>query len=53
MFGKKHTSADHAYQMIKAIRAGNLESDEIEVKTTKDAKRIGHTISHPLGWRKS
>lgn len=54
VFGEKHKSAEHAYQMTKAIRAGDLEAAKKvrEAGTALDAKRIGHTVKDPQGWHK-
>lgn len=51
---REHTSAEHVYQMTKAIRAGDLEAAKKtrEEGTALDAKRIGHTVRDPQGWHK-
>ena len=52
VFGEKHKSAEHAYQLTKAIRAGDLEATRKVRKTdtASEDKRLGHTISDPIGW---
>ncbi|XP_062603538.1 uncharacterized protein LOC134265332 [Saccostrea cucullata] len=52
VFGEKHKSAEHADQLTKAIRAGDLEAAKKvrEADTALEAKGLGHTISDPLGW---
>ncbi|KAK3086423.1 hypothetical protein FSP39_018255 [Pinctada imbricata] len=52
VFGENHQSAEHAFQLTKAIRAGNLEAaDKVRTsKTALDAKRVGNTIRTPDKW---
>lgn len=53
VFGEKHKSAEHAYQMTKAIRTGDLEAAKVrEAGTALYAKRIGHSVKDPEGWHK-
>ena len=46
MFGESHASAEHAYQLTKAIRSGDITSAEKirDSKTALDAKKIGKTV---------
>ena len=54
VFGEHHKSAEHAYQLTKAIRAGNLDAAKKvrEAATAFDAKQIGHKITDPQDWSK-
>lgn len=52
VFGEHHQSAEHAYQLTKAIRAGNLDAAEKvrHAPTALEAKKIGNSIKDPEGW---
>ena len=52
VFGERHQSAEHAFQLTKAIRAGNTDAAEKvrSAKTALDAKRIGATVRDPEEW---
>lgn len=52
VFGEHHKSAEHAYQLTKAIRASDLGAAQKvrEAETALEAKRIGHTVTDPPGW---
>ena len=52
IFGETHKTAEHAYQLTKALRAGNIEAAERvrNSDTALDAKRIGHTVKNPDAW---
>ena len=52
VFGENHKSAEHAYQLTKAIRAGNAAKKVREAATAFDAKQIGHKITDPQDWSK-
>ena len=54
VFGEHHKSAEHVYQLTKAIRAGNLDAAKKvrEAATAFDAKQIGHKITDPQDWSK-
>lgn len=53
VFGENHNSAKHAYQLTKAICAGDLDAAKKvrESETALDAKRIGNTIRDPQDWQ--
>ena len=52
VFGEMHQSAEHAFQLTKAVRSGNMEAAEKvrSAKTALDAKRIGATVRDPQDW---
>jgi ribA/ribD-fused uncharacterized protein len=52
IFGEQHQSAEHAYQLTKALRAGSLEAAEKVRKapTALEAKKIGNSVKDPEGW---
>ncbi|XP_061177754.1 uncharacterized protein LOC133186538 [Saccostrea echinata] len=54
VFGENHRSAEHAFQITKAIRNGDLvAAEKIRSATTAlDAKRIGDCISKNESWEK-
>lgn len=51
VFGEEHRLAEHAYQLTKALRAGNLYAAEKvrNAPTALDAKKVG-TVKDPEGW---
>ena len=52
VFGERHKSAEHAYQLTKAIRSSNPDAAQKvrDAETALEAKRIGHTVPDPPGW---
>jgi ribA/ribD-fused uncharacterized protein len=52
VFGETHQSSEHAYQLTKALRAGNLEiADKIRnANTALEAKRFGNTVKEATEW---
>jgi predicted NAD-dependent protein-ADP-ribosyltransferase YbiA (DUF1768 family) len=50
VFGENHASAEHAYQLTKAIQSGDITSAEKirKAKTALDAKKIGKRVRDPL-----
>lgn len=52
VFGEHHKSAEHAYQLTKAIRSGNTDAAQKvrDAETALDAKRIGNSVRDPQGW---
>ncbi|XP_062601967.1 uncharacterized protein F44E2.8-like, partial [Saccostrea cucullata] len=53
VFGETHKSAEHAYQLTKAIRSGDFNATEnIRVAPTAlEAKRIGDKVKIPEKWQ--
>lgn len=52
VFGEKHQSSEHAYQLSKALRAGSLDVAE-KIRNAKyalEAKRFGSTVKDPNDW---
>lgn len=52
VFGEHHKTAEHAYQLTKAIRSGNTDAAQKvrDAETALDAKRIGNSVKDPQGW---
>jgi hypothetical protein len=50
VFGENYASAEHAYQLTKAIRLGDMTSTEEMTKTALEAKKIGKTVRDLLDW---
>ena len=52
IFGEQHQSAEHAYQLTKALRAGSLEIAEKirKAPTALEAKKIGNSVKDPEEW---
>lgn len=52
VFGEKHQSSEHAYQLSKALRAGSLDVAEKirNAKSALEAKRFGSTVKDPNDW---
>lgn len=52
VFGEHHKTAEHAYQLTKAIRSGNTDAAQKvrDAESALDAKRIGNSVKDPQGW---
>uniref|UniRef100_A0A8W8J5A4 NADAR domain-containing protein n=1 Tax=Magallana gigas TaxID=29159 RepID=A0A8W8J5A4_MAGGI len=52
VFGEHHKTAEHAYQLTKAIRSGNTDAAQKvrDAETALDVKRIGNSVKDPQGW---
>lgn len=52
VFGEHHKTAEHAYQLTKAIRSGNTDAAQKvrDAETALNAKRIGNSVKDPQGW---
>ena len=52
VFGEKHSSAEHAFQQVKAVRCGDLiAADKIRGASSPiDARRIGNCVTQTDAW---